>query len=900
MSHLDEESRRDLSEEEKDDSVISGAEDFEDSRAEIVNNGIVPNTASAAAPSRKSSRDKKEATPRQPPASRTSGLDASMSERSYQLFKIQQENEALRANVNALRKDWEAILQRMNSVDTTATTTGDMMITSNPDFNVSYLSLNTNLKNINEMKSKAMNKLDEKRKKEKELLKKERERLSLSQQEKDFRQSYEACIEDLLCENERLFSNVITLSEEREEILEEVRTLRDASVKNHNGLLTDEDMAQMHENCLKHIDALLRGIQKLAPSDLHREKSVVMGEGILKLVKRIMTQKLDDGSVVVEKDLEGMMEECEAEATAEKAEEEKKEEDRRNLGNNKTNPIEEQEHELDDSDDVSVTSSTASVLGNNALALTTVENKRRSSQVSTSSQGTHRSTPDDEEEYEEEEYSDDSSSGYDEYEVIEEYYTDSEEEYEEEVDYHEDYGESFVVNNMSTNSLFDSSSPHVSFGTRSSRIDGGSADSCNDNVSQLESSHYIRPDRPESFMSGGTHSTDVQDPPRGYHPSFYSSSSSATEDFQTGERQRNKYNQSFVSTSSHFSSIKEDYAEDSEEDDDDHDDASSQYSKESGSHSSEYDSYESEEESYYEYPDDEDMDEVRTNYDESELVEQGIADEGGSPKNDVENEEEKHEDECNEGDDPASFTKPHYGYQTQATCSESCSASDYDNDTIPSMGSESTKENKGISLTVVIRSSRYTSFPSTKEHSIVSFFTSSLLKSQVDAVLEEQLRESMAALDSMVSVQTETTQRTGSLSSTRSKRKQKKKKYQGEFNGTGERHGYGIYISKNGNEYRGEWQHNKREGLGVVKVGNGDVFEGQFENNMKNGVGVYHYSDGECDLSLYLDDTRVGNTFRWSVDRKRSFIVSSESGMREVSLDEAARLAREIGVVVAY
>lgn len=920
----DDDTENDVQTQEEGDSVISGAGDLEDSRADVVVVSTAPSRkSSTSSSSYSSSRETKK-----PPLSSnaathhtpttTSDLDASMSDRSYQLFQIRKENEALRANVNALRKDWETILRRMNSVDTDATTVGDAvgndnrttaMKISDTDFNVSYLSLNTNLKTIQEIKSKAMTKLDEQRKKDKELRKQnQQQRLSLSQQEKDFRSTYEACIEDLLCENERLFGDVIALSEERREIMEEVRALRDASVENHVGLLTDEDMAQMHNHCLKHIDDLLRGIRELAPSELQREKAKVMGEGILKLVRRIMTQRLEEGSVV-----EGgktMMEENDEQDGVEKAEEEKKEEEGcRGIGD-ETDPKRDQEHghEGDNSDDDSVTSSTASVLGNNDLALTTVDNDRRSSQVSSSSKGSHRpksnsNEEDDEEAYEdEEEYSDDdSSSGYDEYEVIEEYYTDSEEEYEEEVDYQEDYGDSFLVNNnTSTNSLFDSSSPHVSFGMRSSRNYDGSAEMGSDN-SKSESTDYIRPDRPDSFLSGTTHSTDVQDPPRGYHPSFYSSSSSATEDFQTGRRHRHKYNQSFVSTSSHFSSIKEDYAEDREEGEDEQDDASSQYSGDSGSYSSEGDgSYESEEESYYEYPDDEDMDEVRTNYDEPELARREIYEDDGSPQNHIPEQALKHnDDEYNDEDDPASFTKPHYGYQTQATCSESCSASDYDNDTIPSMGSESTKENKGISLTVVIRSSRYTSFPSTKEHSIVSFFTSSLVKSQVDAVLEEQLRESMAALDSMMSVQTETTQRTGSLSSTRSKRKQKKKKYQGEFNGTGERHGYGIYISKNGNEYRGEWQHNKREGLGVVKVGNGDVFEGQFENNMKNGIGVYHYSDGECDLSLYLDDTRVGNTFRWSVDRKRAFVVSSESGMREVSLNEAARLAREIGVVVA-
>jgi len=203
-------------------------------------------------------------------------------------------------------------------------------------------------------------------------------------------------------------------------------------------------------------------------------------------------------------------------------------------------------------------------------------------------------------------------------------------------------------------------------------------------------------------------------------------------------------------------------------------------------------------------------------------------------------------------------------------------------ETCPSLGSDSTKERKGICITVVSRSSRFASFPSSVTHTYATFFRAGLVKSQVDAVLDEQCQE-----ESRVSQQQQQQQ-------------QKKKKYQGEYNDEGKRHGYGIYTSRNGNEYRGEWQNDKREGLGVVKIGNGDIFEGQFENNLKNGIGVYHFHDGECDLSQYKEDVRCGDCVRYSKDRTRAFLLSEDSRSRAISLEEAARVAKEMGTIVAY
>ena len=147
-------------------------------------------------------------------------------------------------------------------------------------------------------------------------------------------------------------------------------------------------------------------------------------------------------------------------------------------------------------------------------------------------------------------------------------------------------------------------------------------------------------------------------------------------------------------------------------------------------------------------------------------------------------------------------------------------------DSTSSSSTDSTREYKAICITVISRSSRYVSFPSSWAHTYATFFRATMLMTQVVAVLEEQLRVTKDKFDSFKDQKAAN---------------KKSKKYQGEYNKEGQKHGYGLYKSKNGNQYLGEWQYGRREGLGIVQVGNGDVFEGQFEDNLKCGIGVYHY-----------------------------------------------------------
>lgn len=219
-----------------------------------------------------------------------------------------------------------------------------------------------------------------------------------------------------------------------------------------------------------------------------------------------------------------------------------------------------------------------------------------------------------------------------------------------------------------------------------------------------------------------------------------------------------------------------------------------------------------------------------------------------------------------------------------------------------SIGGGSTREAKGICLTVISRASPHVHFPSSVAHTYVTFFNAKLTKDRIDDVMTAQFREEAQDAKDEVMLDSMLTSRQRQSSVARHQQLKKKKKYQGEYNQDGQRHGYGIYTSRNGNEYRGEWQHGKREGLGVVNIGNGDAFEGQFERNLKNGVGVYHYKDGECDLSLYKDDRRVGDTVRYSKDRRCVYLLAEDGhgGSSSITLDEGSSVAKGMGTIVAH
>jgi len=143
--------------------------------------------------------------------------------------------------------------------------------------------------------------------------------------------------------------------------------------------------------------------------------------------------------------------------------------------------------------------------------------------------------------------------------------------------------------------------------------------------------------------------------------------------------------------------------------------------------------------------------------------------------------------------------------------------------------------------------------------------------------------------------------------------------YDGDLNSRGERHGYGVFVADNGNEYEGEWKNDKREGHGKAKyntgdvyignwknckrhghgtmyIENGDAYEGGWNNGFKDGPGTYRWRDGEADISRYSQDYRTGEGVRLSEDRKYAFRLVRGNVQEEIDLREADRIAKSLGL----
>ncbi|KAL7519606.1 hypothetical protein ACHAWX_004369 [Stephanocyclus meneghinianus] len=150
-----------------------------------------------------------------------------------------------------------------------------------------------------------------------------------------------------------------------------------------------------------------------------------------------------------------------------------------------------------------------------------------------------------------------------------------------------------------------------------------------------------------------------------------------------------------------------------------------------------------------------------------------------------------------------------------------------------------------------------------------------------------------------------------------------KRGFNGNHNQIGLRHGYGIYRSRNGSEYRGEWsegvkqgfgvakysgegiyygqwKNNNREGHGVMQIANGDVFEGEWRNHKKNGVGVYFYSDGDVDVSLYVNDKRVGCGVRWNFDRSKIYLLNDSELVNEITIQQADKILKRHRIDISH
>ncbi len=798
------------------------------------------------------------------------GSDDQVIKFTKELVKLLDENKSLRGNINDLRREFEAMLKQMSVIaGENESAFGDESSVQSDDSRVSHC-----LRKIDKLKLEALEKFKEVAENHQDDKDEE-----LAKKEKDIK-SFEECIEDLLCENERLFDNVVTLTKEKLDILKEVQILRqrkqedlassDASVAASgctipHYMLTDEKEAECQHNDLDTIALLLEKMKMSSTKSDNENVPSGVEEDIISLVSKIMTQQhhregqsrpdlqvvpeigkeeqeqeTSDAGVSLEEsgqssDLKvdwssDLKEDCGEVPSDEKCDDEDisgtdEDDDKSSSSSSSEGECDDDYISGEDDDDFISSSSCShsSADDDYEVSADSLLDKRHPSFFPSK-------------------HVDDSLSSRS-LEVIYEYYSSDSEgssasasvqsESDHDLDPHYDSEDS------QDSDFYDEGDYTV--GRRSvGRRSVGRRSFCS--FGSIESAeYYFHGDRSTSRSASRTRSSIASRSRARSASRSRSASASRSRSASAASRSRSVSSASRSrSRSSPRSSLTDRVKVVT----------TRRYSSSSRGGSSQ-----------------KEVGDVQSTTNSGNIAQ-----------------ERDITSAINSQLDPVLFDKTEK-CRTMSTCA-SISASDStgSSPTFPSFSSDSTKEHKAIAITVVCRSSKHISFPSTREHTFVTFFTVSMRKKIVDAVLQEQMNAGSNDL----------------YSQNNSSSKKKSKKYKGEFNEDGERHGYGIYTSKNGNQYRGEWQNNKREGLGVVKVGNGDAFEGQFEGNLKNGVGVYHYQDGECDLSRYENDQRVGESLRWSANRQQAFLLTDVPSVKEISLTEAAAIALKMGIVVAY
>lgn len=70
--------------------------------------------------------------------------------------------------------------------------------------------------------------------------------------------------------------------------------------------------------------------------------------------------------------------------------------------------------------------------------------------------------------------------------------------------------------------------------------------------------------------------------------------------------------------------------------------------------------------------------------------------------------------------------------------------------------------------------------------------------------------------------------------------------------------GYGVFLSRSGERYEGNWKQGSREGRGICYYANGDKYEGQWSDNHKQGEGKMTYKNGSIKNGIWEKDAFKG------------------------------------------
>lgn len=81
--------------------------------------------------------------------------------------------------------------------------------------------------------------------------------------------------------------------------------------------------------------------------------------------------------------------------------------------------------------------------------------------------------------------------------------------------------------------------------------------------------------------------------------------------------------------------------------------------------------------------------------------------------------------------------------------------------------------------------------------------------------------------------------------------------YQGDYNDEGEKHGFGLYVWEDGDEFEGEYKNDSMH-KGTFRYVSGSSYEGEFRDNLKHGIGIFRYPDGTEYEGEWQEDQKHG------------------------------------------
>ena len=119
--------------------------------------------------------------------------------------------------------------------------------------------------------------------------------------------------------------------------------------------------------------------------------------------------------------------------------------------------------------------------------------------------------------------------------------------------------------------------------------------------------------------------------------------------------------------------------------------------------------------------------------------------------------------------------------------------------------------------------------------------------------------------------------------------------YEGEFQ-KDDYHGRGKMTFAGGGSYDGEFQGALFHGRGKQTYAEGFSYDGEWADGKKHGIATFTYPDGRAMVSCYEAGADVGQGVAWSADRTKAWEMQGGQPVRDISLDEAAKIAERIGL----